>query len=105
VGFLQDSPPASTAYNTMPLPITIDNSDIQKALNDFGIDKDSYYILFESNCIYIVWCTKGNNALGLIENYDTISIDIKGEWFYIEELPPGFKPDPLVCVRYILATN
>jgi len=91
----------------MSLPITIDNSDIQKALNHngFGIDKDSYYILFESNCVYMIWCTKGNHALGLIENHDTISIDVKGEWFYAEELPPGFKPDPLVCVRYILATN
>lgn len=87
------------------MPITIDNTDIQHALSVFEIDKDSYYILFESNAVYIVWCVKGTKAMELAESYETVSIDIKGEWFYSEELPPGFKPDSLVCVRYILTTN
>ena len=87
------------------MPITIDNLDIQQALSLFEIDKDSYYILFESDTVYMVWCTKGTKAMEFIEDHETVSIDVAGEWFYAEELPPGFKPSPLVCTRYILATN
>jgi hypothetical protein len=86
------------------MPITFDHSDIQDALETFDIKQDDYYILCMDACVYIVWCTKGDKALGFAENNGCVSLDVKGEWFYAEELPPGFKPDPLICVRYILAT-
>ena len=87
------------------MALTTDHHEIRTALLRFGINHEDYYLLCDTNAIYMVWCTKGPMALDLAEHNDCIDIDIKGEWFCYEELPPGYKPDPLVCVRYILATN
>lgn len=87
------------------MPITTDHHQISAALQRFDINEQDYYLLCEPNAIYIVWCTKGPLALELAENEECIDIDIKGEWFCFEELPFDFVPDPLICVRYILATN
>lgn len=87
------------------MPITFDNRDLRNALDEFAIDEEDYYILFEETTVYIVWCTKGKDALAHAHINDCVSIDVKGEWFYAEELPPGFEPDRWVCTRYILATN
>lgn len=86
------------------MPITIEHSDINTALERFNVKEDEYYLLADTNVIYMVWCTKGLLALQLAENEECIDIDIKGEWFSYEELPPSYEPYPLVCVRYILAT-
>lgn len=86
------------------MPITFDHSDIQDALETFDIKEDDYYILCEDTCVYIVWCTKGDKAFGFAQNSECVSLYVKGEWFYAEGLSLSFKPDPLICVRYILAT-
>jgi len=69
------------------MPLTTDHHEIQAALTRFGIHQEDPM------------------ALDLAEHEECIDIDIKGEWFCYEELPPGYEPDPLVCVRYILATR
>jgi hypothetical protein len=87
------------------MPLTTDHHEIQAALTRFGINQEDYYLVFDTNAIYMVWCTKGPKALDLVKHEECIDIDIKGEWFCYEELPPAYEPDPLVCVRYILNTN
>jgi hypothetical protein len=87
------------------MAITFDNRELRSALDLFAIDEEDYYILFDTNVVYIVWCTKGLDALEKARRNDCVSIDVKGEWFYAQELPLDFKPDRWVCTRYILATN
>ena len=100
--------------------ITTDHSAITKALEQFNIKPEDYYLMFDSdtNAIYIVWCTTASNALRLAETESCIDIDVNNtqEWQSYEELPLGLRayreldlscliPSPLVCVRYILETN
>lgn len=89
------------------VPVTIDHNDIETALKRFNIRTDEYYLLFDTNAIvvYMVWCVKGQRALELAKSEECIDIDIKGHWFCYEELPPDYLPEPLTCIRYILATG
>ena len=91
--------------------ITTDHSAITEALERFNIKPEDYYLMFDSdaNAIYIVWCTTWHNALRLAQSESCVDIELPDtqEWLSYEELPPleSLIPSPLVCVRYILATN
>lgn len=88
--------------------VTIDHYEITSALKQFNIKPEDYYLLFDSDLsvVFIVWCTSGTNALRLAETESCIDIDPCNNqgWMSFEKLPIGYKPEPLVCVRYILAT-
>jgi hypothetical protein len=102
VGFLQDLPPASTAHNTMP--ITIDNQDIANCLVEFNIKPDDYYLLFDNNVVYIVWCAKYADVPRLALTPECLDVEIKGSWIPYENVEHK-ELTPLFCARYILATN
>jgi hypothetical protein len=97
--------------------ITTDHNAITKALEQFNIKPEDYYLMFDSdaNAIYIVWCTTWSNALHLVQSESCIDMDPANsqEWQSYEELQsygesPSLHcliPTPLVCVRYILEVN
>jgi hypothetical protein len=91
--------------------ITTDHSAITKALERFNIKPEDYYLMFDSNAnaIYIVWCTTWSNALRLVQLEACVDIELVNShgWYCYEELPSleSLIPSPLVCVRYIFATN
>jgi len=94
--------------------ITTDHNAITKALEQFNIKPEDYYLMFDSdiNAIYIVWCTTWHNALRLMQSELCIDMDPTNsqQWQSYEELQSYEKlpslhcliPTPLVCVRYIL---
>lgn len=86
------------------MPITIDYEDIQNALSRFKIKPDEYYLLFDNNVVYIVWCAKINDVPCLGSNSECLDVEIKGSWTPYEDIE--YKDlTPLFCARYILATN
>jgi hypothetical protein len=85
------------------MPVTIDNQEIQDALEEFKIRPADYYLWFDTNVVYLAWCTTGANAVGLVHNNGCIDIEIKGVWH--DEVPEGYIPPAYACVRYVLATN
>jgi len=87
------------------MSITFDNSELKQALDQFDINEEDYYILFTGNIVYIVWCAHGKDVLAHARKNDCVSVEIKGEWFYSQELHDFFEPPHWVCARYILATN
>lgn len=86
------------------VPVTLDHIQIQTALKQFGIHPHDYYLLFNHNIVYIVWCTTGAEALQFVTENSCVAIDIKGEWYYSSELPDNYVPHTYACVRYILVT-
>jgi hypothetical protein len=85
------------------MPVTIDHKELQDALEEFDIRPADYYLWFATNVVYLVWCTTGANAVGLVHNNGCIDIEIKGVWH--DEVPEGFVLPSYACVRYVLATN
>ena len=86
------------------MPITIDNQDIINCLARFNIKPDDYYLLFDNNVVYMVWCAKYSDVPRLASDPECIDVEIKGTWIPYEDLKPG-DLTPLFCARYILATN
>lgn len=102
MGFCRTEHPASIAYNSMP--ITIDYEDIRHTLSKFNIKPDEYYLLFDNNAVYMVWCAKIVDVSCLELNPECLDVEIKGSWIPYENIE--FKElTPLFCARYILATN
>lgn len=101
---LQDST-SCLSPNSLKLMATLDHSQIKDALTQFGIKEEDYYLLFDNNIIYMIWCTTGAKALRYLIEYSCISVDIKGQWFYYNELPELFAPPSFVCVKYILVAD
>ncbi len=84
------------------MPVTLDHRQIQAALKEFEIHEDDYYLLFDTN-VYMIWCTTGAKALQLVTENSCISLDCKGEWYYLNELPSNYVVQTYACVKYILA--
>jgi hypothetical protein len=84
------------------MPITLDHGQIQAALKQFDIKEHDYYLLFDVN-VYMVWCTTGAKALQLATEDSCISIDCKGQWYYLNEIPNDYVVPSYACVKYILA--
>jgi hypothetical protein len=87
------------------MPITFEISDIEEALSRFSIGRDDNYFLFDNNVLYIVWCVKFLKALDLAAQEECIDICINNEWVDYSTAVRQESPSPLVCVRYIIATN
>ena len=85
------------------MPVTIDHKELQDALGEFNIGPADYYLSFDTNVVYLVWCTTGANAVRLVRNNGCIDIEIKGVWH--DEVPEGYRLPAYACVRYVLATN
>lgn len=85
------------------MPITVDHREIQLALKQFEIHVYDYYLLFENNVVYLVWCTTGNKAVLYTHSNACVDIEIKGTWH--EQVPENYTLPTYACVRYILATN
>jgi len=85
------------------MPVTIDHKELQDALDQLGIRPADYYLSFDTNVIYLVWCTTGANAVRLVHSNGCMDIEIKGVWH--DQVPEGFILPSCACVRYILATN
>ena len=86
------------------MPITLDHNQIQAALKEFDIKEHDYYLLFDHN-VYMVWCTTGPKALQLVTENSCVSLDYKGEWYYLHEIPDAYVVPSYACVKYILAVN
>jgi hypothetical protein len=101
---MQDSKSCSTfTQHLNHMPVTIDNQELQDALEEFDIRPTDYYLSFHTNVVYLVWCTTGANAARHVHNNGCIDIEIKGVWH--DEVPEGYILPEYVCVRYVLATN
>lgn len=87
------------------MAITLDQLQINSALDEFEISMQDYYLQFEHEVIYMCWCTTGAKALQHVTENSCVSLEIKGQWFYLHEILEGYVPPTYVCVRYILATN
>ena len=86
------------------MPITIVHEDIRDALSKLNIKPDEYYLLFDDNAVYMVWCAKINDVPRLGSYPDCLDVEIKGSWIPFENVE--YKElTPLFCARYILATS
>ena len=86
------------------MAITLDHNQIQTALKEFDIKEQDYYLLFDTN-VYMVWCTTGPKALQLVTENSCVSLDYKGEWYYLHEIPNAYVVPSYACVKYILAVD
>ena len=86
------------------MPITIDNQDIVNCLVRFNIKPDEYYLLFDNDVVYMIWCAKISDVPRLGSDPECIDVEIKGSWISYEDAE--YKDlTPLFCTRYILATR
>ena len=85
------------------MSISIDRNEIQDALYHLEIPETDYYLLFDNNVVYLVWCTTGARAVMHTHYYECVDIEIKGTWH--EQVPENYMLPTFACVRYILATN
>jgi hypothetical protein len=87
------------------MALTLDHNQLQTALKEFEVKEEDYYLLCETNVIYMIWCTTGAKAHMYIANDPCVAIDIKGTWYYYGELPEDYTLPTYVCLRYILQTT
>lgn len=84
------------------MAITVDNTEIQEAIKLFDIPSTDWYLWFDNNVIYIVWCICSSK----LQDYDAalcVDVDIKGRWVPMEVLMGNQSLPTYVCVRYIVA--
>lgn len=87
------------------MAITLDQLQIDAALNKFEIKNEEYYLLFDNQVIYMIWCTTGAKALQHVTENSCVSLEIKDQWVYSHNIPVNYVPPTYTCVRYILATD
>lgn len=85
------------------MPIAVDHNEIQDALKQFEIPDKDYYLLFDNNVVYLVWCTKGAKAVMHTQHNGCVDIEYKGTW--LQKVPENWMLPTYTCVRYILAAN
>lgn len=89
----------------MTTPISIDHADIKAVLSQFNINEHDYYLLFENNVLYMVWCVTGTRARQLVTENHCIDVGIKDVWLNRETFPENQTLPTYVCVRYIMVAN
>jgi hypothetical protein len=89
------------------MPITIDHRDIQEALKKFDIDSSEYYLEFnnDNDVVFMHWVSDPEKITNYLRHSaGCLAIQLKGTWFYEEDLPDDYGTYPLINCRYILET-
>ena len=87
------------------MPITLNQRDIQEALNQFHIDSSEYYLEFNNDVVFMHWVADPEKVSNYLRNSaGCLAIQLKGTWFYEEYVPDDYGTYPLINCRYILET-
>lgn len=84
------------------MAITVDNSEIQEAIKLFDIPNNDWYLWFNHDVIYIVWCICSRKLQDYADS-ECVDVDIKGRWVPMEVVMENQALPTYVCVRYIVA--